>query len=385
MSKNAVIFCYVHENLTSTQLTTGFYDKVQEIYLFLVNSILYKIVVVVIAATMVGFGIYGWIEIKQVLDLKLLLPSDSYLRKWYKIQKEYYPNNGHMAEAYSGPLEYSDLEKIDKLGRSEISLIICHHALLVNGLQELEQEQIYLSEVESWWTEMKKYIEEETNFTTWKDIECERDFKMALSDFLFSSLGAKFRSNFKFDGELHCSKPAPPITASKFKFSYFSLETPEKHIPARIAVNKIMQDSPYNFSDSLVYPAWETDRIIGSELWRNLGLSIAAVVLVTLLLLCNIHVCVYVVLMVTMSLINIIGFLHFWNVAIDTISCIGIVLSVGLCVDYSVHIGHAYLIASGTKQERSNEAVLSIGPAVFNGGFSTFLAMVLTSIGSGEL
>ena len=101
-----------------------------------------------------------------------------------------------------------------------------------------------------------------------------------------------------------------------------------------------------------IYASWETDIIIGAELWRNLGLSIAVVVLVTFLLLCNIQICFMVVLMVTISLTDIIGFLHFWTITIDIISCINIVLSVGLCVDYSVHIGHAFLVARGGRQER---------------------------------
>ena len=92
---------------------------------------------------------------------------------------------------------------------------------------------------------------------------------------------------------------------------------------------------------------WESDIIIGGELWRNLGLSIACVVLITFLLLCNLHICLMVVFMVTLSLVDIVGFLHFWNITIDVISCINIVLAVGLCVDYSVHIGHAYLVSKG--------------------------------------
>merc|ERR1711884_984932 len=89
--------------------------------------------------------------------------------------------------------------------------------------------------------------------------------------------------------------------------------------------------------------------------------------------------------MVTISLTDIIGFLHFWNITIDIISCINIVLSVGLCVDYSVHIGHAFLVAKGTRQERTSEAVISIGPAVFNGGLTTFLALVLCSLSTGKV
>merc|ERR1712228_67330 len=82
-------------------------------------------------------------------------------------------------------------------------------------------------------------------------------------------------------------------------------------------------------------------------------------------------------LIVVMTLIDIIGFLHFWNITIDIISCINIVLAIGLCVDYSVHIGHAYLVTKGTREEKAGQAVSTIGPAVFNGGLTTFLALVL--------
>ena len=119
-------------------------------------------------------------------------------------------------------------------------------------------------------------------------------------------------------------------------------------------------------------------------MWRNIGLSISAVIVVTFIFLCNIQICVMVVLMVTMSLVDIVGFLHFWGITIDITSCISIVLSIGLCVDYSVHIGHGYLVATGAnRQERTNNAVLYIGPAVFNGGLTTFLALLLCSFSKG--
>ena len=92
---------------------------------------------------------------------------------------------------------------------------------------------------------------------------------------------------------------------------------------------------------------WESDLIVAGELWRNLGLSITCVVFITFFLLCNLKVCLMVVLMVSLSLTEIIGFLHFWNITIDVISCVNLVLTVGLCVDYSVHIGHAYLVSKG--------------------------------------
>ena len=54
-----------------------------------------------------------------------------------------------------------------------------------------------------------------------------------------------------------------------------------------------------------------------------------------------------VLFIVIITLADIIGFLHFWDITIDIISCINLVLAIGLCVDYSVHIGHAFLVARG--------------------------------------
>ena len=172
---------------------------------------------------------------------------------------------------------------------------------------------------------------------------------MILSDFLFSSDGAQYKTSFKFSDELRCNFPAPAITASKFVVTFTPLITPDEHIPAVTALNAVIRESvsPYIISHHFMYGFWTTDIIIGGELWTNILLSLACVVVITFLLLCNLTVCLTVVTMVTMTLTNVVGYLHYWDSTIDIISCIGVVLSIGLSVDYSVHIGHSYLVAKG--------------------------------------
>ena len=46
-------------------------------------------------------------------------------------------------------------------------------------------------------------------------------------------------------------------------------------------------------------------------------------------------------------------------------------------MDYSAHIAHAFMASTGSRNERVEKALAEIGPAVFNGGFSTFLAFIL--------
>lgn len=65
-----------------------------------------------------------------------------------------------------------------------------------------------------------------------------------------------------------------------------------------------------------------------------------------------------------------------WGLTIDLVSCIGLELAVGLCVDYAAHVGHTFLVTGpGTKPERALETVTHIVPAVLYGGFSTLLAV----------
>ena len=143
--------------------------------------------------------------------------------------------------------------------------------------------------------------------------------------------------------------------------------------------------APYTFHLHPNTFSWETDEIISFELWRNVGLAIAAIFITTLLLLANLQICVYVICIVTITLTDIIGYLHFWNITIDILSCINIVLAIGLCVDYSVHIGLSYMVAKGSQRDKAMKAVTAIGPAVFNSGVTTFLALVLCSLSSSHV
>ena len=376
MGGDGIIPCYTHQhydpqdNFSLDMIIT----RVKSVYQSLLGSSVYKMIVIMISLVLFGFGVYGWIEIKQIFYPFLLMPSDSYLRQWISNHKQLYPDDGWAASIYSGPVSASDLDNIDTM---------------VTGLETLSAERRHVRGVDCWWSSFREYYHDQYNTSHWHDLVQKNNdnFSMILSDFLFSSFGAKYKSSFKFAGDLVCNRPAPEITASKCEIFYVTLTEPSEHIPALNTVTDIITraGSPYHFSHSKIYASWETDIIIGSELWRNLGLSITAVIVVTFLLLCNVQVCVLVVAMVTLSLTNIIGFLHFWGITIDIISCINIVLSVGLCVDYSVHIGHAYLVARGSGEERSVEAVLSIGPAVLAGGVTTFLALVLCSMSTGHV
>ena len=58
----------------------------------------------------------------------------------------------------------------------------------------------------------------------------------------------------------------------------------------------------------------------------------------------------------------------------------------GLAVDYGAHIAHYFMTSDGAdRNERVEKTLVNIGPAVLNGGLTTFLALALCSMSTGHV
>jgi len=137
---------------------------------------------------------------------------------------------------------------------------------------------------------------------------------------------------------------------------------------------------PYTFE----FLNWETYIVIENEMISNVSLCMAAVFVITLILIAHPLTAGLVFLCVGCAIIEILGAMYFWDLVIDNVSVINLTLAVGLAVDYSAHVGHCFMLKPGNnRSERVIETLTDIGAAVLNGAISTFLAVVVLS-GSGS-
>ena len=73
---------------------------------------------------------------------------------------------------------------------------------------------------------------------------------------------------------------------------------------------------------------------------------------------------------------ELFGLMAIWNVSLNTVSMINLVMAIGFAVDYSAHIAHAYVVAKTlTANERVVEALSTVGASVLMGGTSVFYPM----------
>eukprot|EP00927_Polykrikos_kofoidii_P043203 TRINITY_DN37265_c0_g1_i1.p1 TRINITY_DN37265_c0_g1~~TRINITY_DN37265_c0_g1_i1.p1 ORF type:complete len:923 (+),score=153.03 TRINITY_DN37265_c0_g1_i1:113-2881(+) len=128
---------------------------------------------------------------------------------------------------------------------------------------------------------------------------------------------------------------------------------------------------------SRIFLNWETFKIIYREMFVSVGLCLLAVLIITTVLIAHPITALLVFLCVLMTIIDILGCMNMWGLAVDSVSVIQLVISVGLSVDYAAHVGHNFMTQWGTRAERVTKTLGDVGAAVLCGGISTFLGVML--------
>lgn len=331
-----------------------------------------KVGVIAVATAVTGAAVAGNVLLEQRFDPTWFLPPDTYLAKWFQATKRYFPFGADRVTVYfSGVDPVGEFDRIHRLALS------------------LEEQTDIVSNVDSWTKGFAAYYNRHFGNTLGggrlpKAKLTEETFSKRFTQFLFSPRGGLYRSKFVFEGDdkaLRCRSPAPPLALSEVTFTHRWFSGPSEHVPAMNRVKRLIGESNVTgkvFPISIGYASWETDEVISHELYRNIGLAAACVFGTTLFLITDLVASTLVMFCVLLSLVHVGGFMHFWGLTIDTVTCVNLIIAIGLCVDYSAHIAHRFMtVRAPSRDVRVQLTLAEIGPAVLNGGVSTFLAFIL--------
>ena len=109
-------------------------------------------------------------------------------------------------------------------------------------------------------------------------------------------------------------------------------------------------------------------------------ISLAAVVMmvVSLVFIPNPLCSLWVAFSIISIEVGVIGYMSLWDVNLDSVSMINLIMCIGFSVDFSAHISYAYLTAKvDTPSERVRDCLFNLGLPVMQGGLSTIIGVLI--------
>ncbi|XP_024990952.1 NPC intracellular cholesterol transporter 1-related protein 1-like isoform X4 [Cynara cardunculus var. scolymus] len=117
------------------------------------------------------------------------------------------------------------------------------------------------------------------------------------------------------------------------------------------------------------------------DIWKtaliSLAVAIGAVFIVCLVITCSFWSSGIIVLVLVMILVDLLGVMAVLNIQLNAVSVVNLVMSVGIAVEFCVHITHAFMMSSGDRDQRTKEALGTMGASVFSGITITKLVGVI--------
>ncbi|KAF6030906.1 NPC1 [Bugula neritina] len=127
---------------------------------------------------------------------------------------------------------------------------------------------------------------------------------------------------------------------------------------------------------------------VATQTWQNLLICMAAVFVVTFLLL-GFDIWSAVIAVVTISMIvnSMFGLMYLWDISLNAVSLVNLVMTVGISVEFCSHIIRSFAVSPlKTRVERARHALSTMGSSVLNGiTFTKIVGIVVLAFADSQI
>ncbi len=330
-----------------------------------------RIVVICVYLVLIGLSINGVASIKKNFKLDWFLPEGSYLLQAMEWTNDYFPRTTNVG-VYIKDIDYYTRQA----GLNAIGNFLTTSSSLITT-----SSTFWFSAYMSWAATTSPYSAYYTNSSGVETLNSSSVFYDGLDTYLKTN-GTRYSSDVQW---VNSSNPEQGITASRgacvIRVSEFGSNGRDKYN----TMNSLRSDleAAMNYNDARVFARdfifWEEYGFIDKELVRNLLISLAVMFFIVYIMIISPMPVLCVSIAIGSTVLDTLGMAYYWGVEVNNVVTIFMLISVGLSVDYSAHIGHAFTEAKGTAAQRVVTAMATTGPPVFNAVFSTFLAVMCLS------
>ncbi|GAB2289299.1 NPC intracellular cholesterol transporter 1 [Dionaea muscipula] len=146
-----------------------------------------------------------------------------------------------------------------------------------------------------------------------------------------------------------------------------------RNFAAKVSKNLQMEIFPY----SVFYMFFEQYLDIWKTALISLAVATGAVFIVCLVITFSLWSSLIILLVLAMIVIDLMGVVAILDIQLNAISVVNLVMSVGIAVEFCVHLTHAFMINVGDRNQRMKAALATMGASVFSGITITKLVGVI--------
>ncbi|XP_013786239.1 Niemann-Pick C1 protein-like [Limulus polyphemus] len=342
-------------------------------------------------------------------DQDLSMPEDSYLLNYFKYLYQYLSVGPPVYFVITAGYNYSDVRLQNRL----CALPSCRNDSLffqIKGAAELSEKTYIAAEPASWLDDYLEYMKsdqccfEQQNKTFCPslaanddDLDCEScarphsrpagsEFNHYLEYFL-QDLPNEYcakagKAQFGSAVELiHGNNSYTRVGATHYMTYHTILKTSKDFYKAlelsRYISDKLTEQIRTETADSdvrvlpysIVHVFYEQYLTMWPDTLKSLGFSVSAIFVVTFLFLgLDFFSAAVVVMTIMMIIVNLMGMMYWWNISLNAVSLVNLVVAVGISVEFCSHLTRLFAISPApTRIKRAQDALERIGSSILSG------------------
>ncbi|XP_062562304.1 patched domain-containing protein 3 [Armigeres subalbatus] len=317
-----------------------------------------KALIIVVFAAYLGGACFGLTKIKEGLERRKLSKADSYSVKFFDLEDDYYREFPYRIQVIvTGDLNYSDP----------------HTQMEIEDLMQSLENTSYISSPlysESWLRSFVAYVDRNNDYLN-LTLDSEEAFIEALKEiWLFPANPFSLDVKFSDDGKR--------IVASRFMVQAVNI-TDTNHEKVMVQdLRAICKASPLNatvFHPYFVF--FDQFELVRPTSVQSMVVGALIMMLISFIFIPNFLCSLWVAFSIVSIELGVAGYMSLWDVNLDSISMINLIMCIGFSVDFTAHICYTYMSSKGrTPDERVKEALYGLGMPIVQGSVSTILGVM---------
>ncbi|XP_077302916.1 patched domain-containing protein [Arctopsyche grandis] len=313
-------------------------------------------VVLIFALYLAGAG-YGVTTIKEGLERRKLSRADSYSVVFFDMEDFYFREFPYRIQVViTGAYNYSD-PVIQKQ---------------VENLTRNLENSSYISDplyTESWIRSFLSYVSRNNEYLN-VSIDTEPSFIATLKE-LWLYPSNPFSLDVKFNED------ESQIIASRFLIQAVNVSDTNSEKDMVKLLRKICNESPLNASVFHPYFVFfDQFELVRPVSLQNMIVGAIIMMIISFIFIPNFLCSLWVAFSIISIEAGVVGYMALWDVNLDSISMINLIMCIGFSVDFTAHICYAYMASKAKHPDgKVRECLYSLGLPIIQGASSTILGV----------